>query len=115
MKHDEVKELAGRYGKFVQWSDEDKCFIGRCPDLFSGGVHGNEEAAVYAELCQTVEEWVQSMLNDGADLPEAKKYSGKFVVRLDPVIHRRLAAKAKLAGESLNAFCAKVLDKAAIL
>lgn len=114
MKRNEIKELAGRYAKFVEWSDEDKCFIGRCPDLFDGGVHGHDEAAVYAELCQAAEEWVQTLHGDGADLPDAKKYSGKFVVRLDPLIHRRLAAKAKLAGESLNAFCAKVLDHAAV-
>ena len=27
MKRQEVKEQAARYAKFVEWSDEDKCFI----------------------------------------------------------------------------------------
>jgi predicted HicB family RNase H-like nuclease len=52
---------------------------------------------------------------DGHGLPEplaAKKFSGKFVLRLEPAFHRRLAAKALAAGESLNSFCAKTLVKA---
>ncbi|MGA2176670.1 MAG: toxin-antitoxin system HicB family antitoxin [Verrucomicrobiota bacterium] len=38
--------------------------------------------------------------------------SGKFVLRLEPALHRRLAVKALAAGESLNNFCAKKLAKA---
>ena len=41
----------------------------------------------------------------------AKKFSGKFVLRLEPAIHRRLAAKALAAGESLNSYCVKALCK----
>jgi len=54
----EIKRLAARYAKFVEWSEEDSCFIGRCPELMAGGVHGRDEASVYAELCQAVEEMV---------------------------------------------------------
>ncbi len=28
-----------RYLKVVAWSDEDKCFIGTCPQLMDGGAH----------------------------------------------------------------------------
>jgi len=34
------------------------------------------------------------------------------VLRLEPASHRRLAAKALAAGESLNSFCVKTLCKA---
>ncbi len=47
-----------RYLKIVEWSDEDRCYVGRCPGLMLGGVHGNDEAKVYRELCQVVEEWI---------------------------------------------------------
>jgi predicted HicB family RNase H-like nuclease len=40
-----------------------------------------------------------------------KIYSGKFVLRLKPELHRRLAAKAIAAGESLNSYCVKTLIK----
>ena len=105
---------AAHYYKFVEWSEEDQCFIGRCPTLFSGGVHGNDESKVYAELCEVAEEWVNLLDQEGGNLPDPDTkttYSGKFVVRVDSHIHRRLALKARAAGESLNSFCAKALSR----
>lgn len=46
-----------RYLKLVEWSDEDSCYVGRCPELMLGGVHGSDPEEVFAELCQAVEEW----------------------------------------------------------
>jgi predicted HicB family RNase H-like nuclease len=115
MTRKQIKELAARYTKFVEWSDEDRCFIGRCPGVFTGGVHGDDEAGVYKELCETVEEWIELLDKDGGALPEplaSKKFSGRFVVRLEPALHRRLAAKAQASGESLNNYCARALSKA---
>ncbi|MDE3068442.1 MAG: toxin-antitoxin system HicB family antitoxin [Verrucomicrobiota bacterium] len=115
MTRKQIKAQAARYTKFVEWSDEDDCFIGRCPEIMAGGVHGNDEAKVYAELCQAVEEMIETIHADGHELPKplaVKKFSGKFVLRLEPALHRRLAAKALAAGESLNSFCADALVKA---
>jgi len=115
MTRKQIKEQAARYTKFVEWSDEDHCFIGRCPEIMMGGVHGGDEAKVYAELCQAVEEMIELIHADGRELPEplaAKKFSGKFVLRVEPALHRRLAAKALAVGESLNSYCAKTLVKA---
>ena len=115
MTRKETKTQAARYTKIVEWSDEDQCFVGRCPEIMLGGVHGSDEAKVYAELCQAVEEMLELIRADGHELPEplaAKKFSGKFVIRLEPALHRRLAAKAIAAGESLNSFCVKTLCKA---
>jgi len=114
MTRKQIKEQAARYAKFVEWSDEDQCFIGRCPEIMAGGVHGRDEARVYAELCQAVEEMLGLIHADGRALPEplaAKKFSGRFVLRVEPALHRRLAAKALAAGESLNTYCAKALVK----
>jgi predicted HicB family RNase H-like nuclease len=115
MTRKELKARAAQYTKMVEWSDEDQCFVGRCPEMMLGGVHGSDEAKVYSELCQAVEEMIALIHADGHKLPEAlaaKKFSGKFVLRVEPVIHRRLAAKALAAGESLNSFCVKKLCKA---
>ena len=116
MTRKQIKERAARFAKFVEWSDEDQCFIGRCPALFGGGVHGNDEAKVYAELCETVEEWIELLHKDGVPLPkviaDSKKFSGKFVLRLEPAMHHRLALKALATGESLNSYCVKALAKA---
>jgi predicted HicB family RNase H-like nuclease len=115
MTRKQIKEQAARYAKFVEWSDEDKCFIGRCPELMLGGVHGNDEAKVYAELCAAVEEMIELIHADGQEMPQplgSKGFSGKFVLRVEPALHRRLAAKALAAGESLNTYCVKTLVKA---
>lgn len=116
MTRKQLKEQAARYVKYVEWSAADRCFIGRCPELFLGAIHGDDEAKVYAELCETVMEWIELLHQDGIPLPEPlasqKEFSGKFVLRVDPALHRRLAAKALAAGDSLNSFCAKSLAKA---
>jgi predicted HicB family RNase H-like nuclease len=115
MTRKQVKEQVARYAKFVEWSEEDQCFIGRCPEIMAGGVHGSDESRVYAELCQAVGEMLELVHADGGALPEplaAKKCNGKFVLRVEPALHRRLAAKALAAGESLNTYCARTLVKA---
>jgi predicted HicB family RNase H-like nuclease len=115
MTRKKIKEQVARYIKFVEWSDEDQCFIGRCPEIMAGGVHGHDESRVFAELCQAVEEMVELIHADGHALPAPlgkKEFSGKFVLRVEPALHRRLAAKALAAGESLNSYCVKTLVKA---
>ncbi len=115
MKTSELKAKAARYMKIVEWSEEDACFVGSAPPLIGHCCHGQDEAKVYAQLCRIVEEWVEILETDGRELPEplaAKKFSGKFVLRVEPALHRRLAAKALASGESLNSFCAKTLLKA---
>ncbi len=116
MNRKQIKEQAARYAKFVEWSDEDGCFIGRCPEIMTGGVHGADEAKVYAEPSDAVDEMITLIHTDGQVLPKplgpTSAFSGKFVLRLEPLQHRRLAAKALAAGKSLNSFCAKRPAKA---
>lgn len=59
-----------RYLKLVEWSDEDGCFIGSCPELFYGGCHGSDARAVFSELCETVEETIKVYEREGRPLPE---------------------------------------------
>jgi len=98
-----------RYLKIVEWSDEDQCYVGTCPRLMLGGVHGDDETAVYRELCQAVDEWIRIYADDDEPLPEptvGKEYSGKFVLRVGEELHKELAIEALRSGISLNAYCA---------
>ncbi|HUZ06626.1 MAG TPA: type II toxin-antitoxin system HicB family antitoxin [Candidatus Paceibacterota bacterium] len=116
MKKTDLRSKAARYTKIVEWSDEDGCFVGSAPPIIGQCCHGDNEAKVYAELCQIVEEWIELLETDGSTLPaplgNVSDFSGKFVLRVEPAIHRRLAAKALAAGESLNSYCVKTLVKA---
>jgi len=58
-----------RYVKLVEWSPEDNCFIGSCPELFYGGCHGPDAKAAFAQLCDIVEETIQLYEQDGKPLP----------------------------------------------
>lgn len=103
-----------RYLKIVEWSEEDRCYVGTCPGVIRGGVHGKDEAKVYAELCLTVEEALDLYRKDKKDLPEptSREYSGKFVLRTGKDLHRTIAVRAMQAGDSLNNFCLKILTTA---
>ena len=60
---------SARYAKIVEWSEEEQCYIGRAPGLFHGGCHGEDERAVFSELCDIVDEWVAIFEQDGNPLP----------------------------------------------
>jgi predicted HicB family RNase H-like nuclease len=104
-----------RYLKIVEWSEEDGCYVGTCPGLIYGGVHGDDETKVYQELCQVVAEAIELYETDSKPLPPAtanKEYSGRFVLRVGKELHREIAIKATRSGESLNTYCQKILKKA---
>lgn len=63
-----MKESA-RYVKIVEWSDEDQSFVGQCPGIIGPCCHGDDEAAVYRELCEIVDEWIDALVRDGKPLP----------------------------------------------
>ncbi|NJL29849.1 MAG: hypothetical protein HC897_19130 [Thermoanaerobaculia bacterium] len=60
---------SARYAKIVEWSDEDQCFVGSCPGLLFGGCHGDDERAVFAELCEIVDETIALYRRDRKPLP----------------------------------------------
>lgn len=105
-------KTSDRYLKIVEWSVEDQCYIGTCPGLMLGGIHGDDEVKVYRELCQAVEEWIEIYEQDGESLPTetaGRDYSGRFVLRVGKDLHKALAIDAMRHGESLNAHCLHLL------
>ncbi len=104
-----------KYMRVVEWSEEDRCFVGRCPELMFGGVHGPNEQQVFVELCEVIEEWVATSKEKNEPLPPGlagKKYSGKFNLRLGQPLHERLALESAKKGKSLNTYCVEALENA---
>lgn len=54
-----------QYVKIVEWTEEDRCFVGSCPGLFYGSCHGDDEKAVFGELFEIVEETIELFQADG--------------------------------------------------
>lgn len=114
-KKETAAMVARRYLKLVEWSDKDRCFVGSAPPIIGPCCHGHTEAEVMAQLSIIVEEWVEIMLGEGHPLPTAtagKKYSGQFVVRVTPELHKKASLRALARGESLNQFVAVALAEA---
>ena len=57
-----------RYHKWVEWSEEDQVYIGRCPDLITG-IDGDDPLQVYRELCEVVDEVIDNFESEGRSLP----------------------------------------------
>jgi len=73
---------AARYIKFVEWSEADQVYVGRCPALFAGAVHGHVEAKVYKELCDVVAEWIINIEKRGEPLPAPSAGQGSIHKRI---------------------------------
>jgi len=102
-----------KYLKIVEWSEEDKCYIGSVPGWIGKCCHGNDEMGVYRQLCTILDEWIDIFNKEGRRLPNLtnKRYSGKFVLRTGADLHQALAIKALNEGESLNTFLIKKLKQ----
>jgi predicted RNase H-like HicB family nuclease len=57
-----------RYLKWVEWSEEDQVYIGKCPDPITG-IHGSDQVQLHAELCEVVDEVIRHLESEGRALP----------------------------------------------
>ena len=112
-RKEEIRRLVSHYPRIIEWSEEDRCYVGSAPPLVGQCCHGNTETAVAAQLAIIVEDLAQDVLDKKMPEPESqlgKEYSGKFVVRIAPATHKKLALKAMARGESLNHFVVEALE-----
>jgi predicted RNase H-like HicB family nuclease len=62
---------SAKFAKIVEWSEEDRCYVGSAPGLIYGGCHGDDERQVFAELCDIVEEAIALYRANNKPLPPA--------------------------------------------
>jgi hypothetical protein len=56
-----MKRKTDIYHRWVAWSEEDQTYIARCPDLFHGGVHGDEPIKVAQILRSRISAVISAM------------------------------------------------------
>ncbi|WP_264049499.1 type II toxin-antitoxin system HicB family antitoxin [Methylobacterium flocculans] len=90
-------------------------------DLFHGEVIDMRDVVTFQgrsvdELKQAFSDSIDDYLAFCAERGEEpeKPYSGQFVVRVEPVLHRAVVSAAKRAGISLNKWVARTLERATI-
>jgi len=94
-----------RYTYRVTWSEEDGEYIGLCAEFPSLSWLASTPEAALAGIRQVVAEVVADLGATGEPVPDpiaVRHYSGKFMVRVPPEVHRQLALEAAESGVSLN-------------
>ena len=66
-------KAADQYHKWVQWSEEDQVYVGKCPDLITG-IHGDDPVQLYRDLCEVVEEVIAHFQAIGKPLPAPRTH-----------------------------------------
>jgi len=103
-----------RYTYRITWSPDDQEYVGLCVEFLSLSWLAESPEASLDGIRKIVAEVVQDMISKGESPPlplSSKKFSGKFVVRIPPNVHRQLAIKAAEEGISLNRLISAKLTK----
>jgi len=98
----------------VTWSEDDNEYVGLCVE-FPGlsWLAGTPESALKG-IRKVVANVVEDMKSNDEIIPEPlskKNFSGKFMVRVPPEVHRNLAIKAAEEGVSLNRLASTKLSQ----
>ncbi len=103
-----------RYTYRITWSEDDNEYVGLCAEFPSlSWLAFNPEAALKG-IRKLVAGVVKDMDATGETVPEpiaCRSYSGKFVVRVPPDVHRKLAVQAAESGLSLNRIASSKLSQ----
>jgi len=103
-----------RYTYRVTWSQDDNEYVGLCAEFPSLSWLASTPEAALKGIRKVVENVVKDMRENGEAVPEpiaSRRYSGKFMVRVPPEVHRNLAIKAAEAGVSLNRLASSKLSQ----
>ena len=89
----------------MTWSEDDKEYVGRCSEFPSLSWLSSSPEAALRGIRSVVADVVADMKKNREPIPEplaTRKFSGKFMVRVPPEVHRELTVEAAEAGVSLN-------------
>ena len=103
-----------RYTYRVSWSEDDQDYVALCAEFQSLSWLAATPEAALKGIRKVVADVVSDMTANGEKVPEpiaCRKFSGKFMVRIPPNIHRDLALQAAEAGVSLNRLASSKLSQ----
>ena len=94
-----------KYRIVVFYSEEDKGYIAKIPELPGCSAFGEGPEEAMKEVKVVAELWMKAAKEMGREIPQPvdeKRYSGRFALRLPPSLQRELDFDAKEEGISLN-------------
>ena len=96
------------YAARIEYSDEDKCFIGHIAGIRDiVGFHGESVKTLVAAFKEAVDDYLETC--EQAGIKPRRSYSGKMMLRISPELHAELVMKAEARGKSLNQWATETL------
>jgi predicted HicB family RNase H-like nuclease len=89
----------------VIWSEKDDAHIGLCAEFPSLSWIADTPEGALRGIRRQVADIIEDMRVNGESIPgpfSSRRFSGKFIVRVPPDVHRELAIEAAEAGVSIN-------------
>ena len=104
-----MMEYKGYYAK-VEFDEESNIFHGEVINISDVVTF---EGTSVDELKEAFQDSIDDYLDFCAERGEdpVKPYSGRFVVRTNPELHKSIAIEAKIEGKSINALVNEILSK----
>jgi predicted HicB family RNase H-like nuclease len=103
-----------KYTYRVTWSEDDYEYVGLCAEFPSLSWLAETPEKALKGIRKLVADVVLDMGKNGETVPQpfaSKRYSGKFMVRVPPDVHRKLAIQAAESGVSLNRLASSKLSQ----
>ena len=103
-----------KYTYRVTWSEDDNEYVGLSAEFPSLSWLAETPEKALKGIRKLVADVVLDMGENGETIPEpfaSKHYSGKFMVRVPPDVHRKLAIQAAESGVSLNRIASSKLSQ----
>ncbi len=103
-----------KYTYRITWSEDDNEYAGLCAEFPSLSWLANSPEKALKGIRKIVTDVLSDMSTNGETIPEpiaCKHYSGKFMVRVPPDVHRKLAMQAAESGVSLNRLASSKLSQ----
>jgi predicted HicB family RNase H-like nuclease len=104
-----------RFTYRITWSEEDQEHVGLCLEFPGLSWLAKTPEAALRGVRKVVAEVIADMEKTGESIPSplaGRSYSGKFIVRIPPHVHRDLAMKAAEEHVSLNRIVSAKLSSA---
>lgn len=103
-----------KYTYRVTWSEEDTEYVGICAEFSSLSWLAETPEAALKGVSKLVHEVIEDLQKNGEPIPEpiaTKHFSGKFMIRVPPDVHRQLTIQSLEAGVSLNRLASAKLSR----
>lgn len=97
----------------VTWSEDDQEFVGLCAEFPSLSWLSTTAEGAIKGIRKVVVKVIGDLKKTKEPLPEplsTKEFSGKFLVRVPPQVHQKLAVEAAEIGISLNRLVSSKLN-----